>query len=425
MKVLAVNKFYYHRGGAETVMFDEMRMLRDHGHDVVPFAMRHPSNYATAYERYFVSNVELREEQGGIAGKAAAAGRILWSREAPQKVRSLLERFSPDIAHAHNVYHQLSPSVLRALHQAGVPVVVSLHDYKLVCPAYTLYANDAICERCSGGRFYNTVIQRCVKGSLAKSALCAIEGYAHRATGAYERNVKLYIAPSRFLAAKVVELGLDPRRIVHVPNSVETAGIAVAETDGGHVLFAGRLERVKGVRTLLEAFRGLAHRGASLRIAGDGEDRAWLEAFCARHGLDSVRFLGHLSHDRVAAEIDGAAFVVVPSEWYENAPLSVLEAAARGKAVIVSGLGGLPELVIPGETGVVFEAGNASELRTAMDRLFADPATTREMGRKARAFVEETFSPQRHYEQLMRVYARARSAGNEVTDIQSEAQRAT
>jgi glycosyltransferase involved in cell wall biosynthesis len=418
VRVIAVNKFYYHRGGAETVMFDEMRMLRANGHDVVPFAMRHPSNYPTPYERYFVSNVELREVNGGITGKAAAAARILWSREAARNVRKLVDDAAPDIAHVHNVYHQLSPSVLRALNDAGVPVVMSLHDYKLVCPAYTLYANDAICERCAGGRFYNALLQGCVKNSRAKSALCTVEAYAHRALGAYRVNVKLYVAPSRFLAAKVVELGLDPRRIDHVPNSVETAGVPVAETDGGYVLFAGRLERVKGVRTLLEAFRGLAHRGTALRIAGDGEDRAWLEAYCSRHGLDSVRFLGHLPHDRVAEEIDGAAFVVVPSEWYENAPLSVLEAAARGKAVVVSGLGGLPELVIPGETGVVFEAGNASELRAAMDQLLADPAFTREMGRKARAFMEETFSPQRHYEQLMSAYARARSAGNEVTETQ-------
>jgi glycosyltransferase involved in cell wall biosynthesis len=419
VRVLTVNKFYYHRGGAETVMFDEMRMLRDHGHDTVPFAMRHASNYSTPYSRYFVSNIELREASGGIGGRAAAAGRILWSREASSKVTELVRNSSPDIAHAHNVYHQLSPSILRALSRAGVPVVMTLHDYKLVCPAYTLYANDAICERCSGGKFYNAVLQGCVKGSRGKSALCAVEGYAHRVTGAYARNVKLYVAPSRFLASKVVELGLDPRRIVHVPNSVETRDVPVASSDGGYVLFTGRLERVKGVRTLLEAFRGIAGaRGVQLRIAGDGEDRAWLEDYCREHALNDVHFLGHLAHERVAEEIDGAAFVVVPSEWYENAPLSVLEAAARGKAVVVSGLGGLPELVIPGETGVVFEAGNASALREAIEQLLADPAATREMGRKGRAFMEETFSPERHYEQLMGVYARALSAGNEMTNAQ-------
>lgn len=407
MRVLNVNKFYYRRGGAETVFFSQADVLREHGHEVIPFAMEHPSNLPSPYARYFVSNVELREEGGGIGDRLATAGRILWSREAAAKIDALVTETRPDIAHLHNVYHQLSPSIIRALHKRGVPVVLSMHDYKLVCPAYTLYANGAICERCKGGRFYNATLQGCVKDSRFKSALCTAEAYLHGALGAYKRYVKFYIAPSRFLGAKVVELGLDPRRVVYVPNCVEPPPVPASEPEGRYFLYAGRLERVKGLQTLLEAVAGSAvARGHELWIAGEGDIRTDLEAFCAAQNLSGVRFLGHLTPADLEPVLQNARFAVVPSEWYENMPLSVLEAAGRGKAVIVSDMGGLPETVVPEETGIVFRAGAVQELRAAIERMLLEPERTREMGRKARAFIQETYSPERHYAGIMGVYGR-------------------
>jgi glycosyltransferase involved in cell wall biosynthesis len=233
------------------------------------------------------------------------------------------------------------------------------------------------------------------------------EAYLHSATGAY-RYVKFFIAPSSFLATKVVEFGLDPRRVVHVPNFVDAESIPTAEAEGRYFLFAGRLERVKGVRTLLEAVRGSEiARACELRIAGDGEDRQWLEAYCRENGLERVRFLGHLSQEAMGPLLDGAAFAVVPSEWYENLPLSVMEAAARGKAVIVSDLGGLPELVRQGETGLICRAGDPQALQAALEDLLGNPGRAREMGRRGRALMQECYSPQIHYDGLMAVYERA------------------
>ena len=291
--------------------------------------------------------------------------------------------------------------------QAGRAGRAELHDYKLVCPAYTLYANGAICERCKGGRFYNATLQGCVKDSRFKSALCTAEAYLHGALGAYKRYVKFYIAPSRFLGAKVVELGLDPRRVVYVPNCVEPPPVPASEPEGRYFLYAGRLERVKGLQTLLEAVAGSAvARGHELWIAGEGDIRTDLEAFCAAQNLSGVRFLGHLTPADLEPVLQNARFAVVPSEWYENMPLSVLEAAGRGKAVIVSDMGGLPETVVPEETGIVFRAGEVQELRAAIERMLLEPERTREMGRKARAFIQETYSPERHYAGIMGVYER-------------------
>ncbi len=407
MRILQANKFFYNRGGAETVYFSTTDLLRQHGHDVIPFAMQDDRNFATPYARYFPSNIELREDGGGITGKLAAAGRILYSREAEQKIDALIRDTKPDIAHLHNIYHQLSPSIIRVLKRHHVPAVMTLHDYKLICPTYTLYTEGSVCGRCKGHRFYNAVAHRCVKDSRLKSAVCAAEAYLHGATGMYS-GVKLFIAPSQFLLAKVIEFGLDPRNVVFVPNFIEPGAAVPAPGPGSYFLYAGRLEEVKGVRTLLAAVAASASaRQAELLIAGDGEDRPWLEAFCRSEQLENVRFLGHLSQAELEPVLAGALFVVAPSEWYENAPLSVLEAAARGKAVVASDIGGLPELVRNGQTGLIFPPGDAAALGGALDELLQHPERAREMGRKARALVEETFSPERHYRQLIAVYERA------------------
>jgi glycosyltransferase involved in cell wall biosynthesis len=282
---------------------------------------------------------------------------------------------------------------------------MTMHDYKLICPAYTLFTDGAPCERCKGGAFFNATVHACVKDSRAKSALCTVEAYLHQALGVYRRNVAAFIAPSRFLAAKAAEFGVDPARITYIPNWVETSD-AVAPGDGSYVLYAGRLERVKGVSTLIEAYGRSALKAThELVLAGDGESRTEFEALATR-SPGKVRFTGHLGARELRELIDGAAFVVAPSEWYENAPLSVLEAAGRGKAVVVTSLGGLPELVRKGETGLIVPPRDPVALAAAMDDLAADPVRTVEMGRNARTFVKETFSAERHYEQIAALYDR-------------------
>jgi glycosyltransferase involved in cell wall biosynthesis len=405
MRVLSINKFHYRRGGAETAYFAHAELLRAHAHDVIPFSMRHPQNEPTPYERYFVSNVELRDRGAGVRSRIATAGRMLYSREAARKIDALVRETRPDVAHVHNVYHQLSPSVLPVLARHGVPVVLTMHDYKLFCPAYTMYANGAPCERCKGGAFYNAALQGCVKSSRAASVLCATEAYLHSALGLYRKHVRTFIAPSAFLAAKAVEFGMDASRIEVIPNFVDVPDF-VGEPERRHVLYTGRLERVKGVHTLIDAFaRSTGGRATELVIAGDGEDRASLEAHARRTGAN-VRFTGHVGPEEVRWLLDDALFTVAPSEWYENAPLSVMEAASHGRACVVSHMGGLPELVRHGETGIVFRAGDVTALVNAIDGLLADPERARAMGRNARAFMQERFSSEQHYERLMALYER-------------------
>jgi glycosyltransferase involved in cell wall biosynthesis len=336
------------------------------------------------------------------------AGRALYSRDAEQCMEAIVRAARPDVAHLHSIYHQLSPSILQPLRRHDVATVLTLHDYKLVCPSSILFANGKLCERCKGHQYHNAVIQGCVHDSRLKSAFCATESALHDALGSYRKNVDMYISPSRFLKEKMAELGMDGDRIVHVPNPLIVADYAPGDASGDYFLFSGRLEEVKGVETLLDAMAGSEIASHfELRIAGEGRRRKALESYCREKGLANVRFLGWLPQDELAELHRGALFVVVPSIWYENSPLSVLEAHAYGTAVIGADIGGIPELIARGRTGLLFEAGNAAELQCRLEELLTNPERAVEMGRAGRDVVEQTCAPERQYTQLMAVYDRA------------------
>ena len=203
MRVLQVNKFLHTVGGTETVMFQTADLLRSHGHEVCFFSMQDGRNLPSEEEEFFVSNVEYdgRNARDTIERLRLplVAGRFLYSREAAQKIDALIQDRQPTVAHLHNIYHQLSPSVLQPMKRRGIPTVMTLHDYKLICPNYTLFSNGSICERCKGHRYYQAVLQQCVKTSRLSSALCTLEAYTHRLTNAYDGAIDAYIAPSRFM----------------------------------------------------------------------------------------------------------------------------------------------------------------------------------------------------------------------------------
>ena len=410
MRILQVNRYFSSRGGAETVMFQTIKLLENNGHSVVPFSMDDAANRPSEYASFFVRNVVLEPNSPSNLSTFSPprwplAGRVLHSRDAEHCMEALVRAARPDLAHLHSIYHQLSPSILQPLRRHGIATVLTLHDYKLVCPSSILFANGKLCERCKGHQYHNAVIQGCVHESRLKSVVCATESALHQTLGSYRKNIDLYISPSRFLKEKMAKFGMDGDRIVHVPNSLTVADYAPGDASGDYFLFSGRLEEVKGVETLLEAMVGseVASR-FELRIAGEGSRRRALESYCREKGLTNVRFLGWLPQDELAEVHRGALFVVVPSIWYENSPLSVLEAHAYGTAVIGADIGGIPELIEEGRTGLLFEAGNAAELRCRLEELLTNPEWAAEMGRAGRDAVEQTCAPERQYTQLMAVY---------------------
>jgi glycosyltransferase involved in cell wall biosynthesis len=406
MRVLNVNKFHYRRAGAETAYFNLARLLEQRGHEVVPFAMQHPQNEATEWDRFFPSQVEFRA-RGSFVEKTRRAARVIYSREARNCLRRLLAEAKPDIAHLHNIAHQLSPSILDALREAKVPVVQTLHDYKLTCPVYTHRTGGRVCERCKGGRFYYCAVYRCNGHNLAMSMTNAVEMTWHRMRGTYD-TVDIFVCPSTFVVSKCLEYGIPRERLAFVPHFVFADDYTPHTSPGDYALYAGRLAEEKGLWTLLAAHAKDA--SSQLVLAGDGPMREALEAFVRRNGLaDRTRFTGHLQGEDYETVWREAAFLVVPSEWFEVRPMVIHESYARGKPVVTTRIGTIPEIVREGETGLLFAPGDAEALSRAMVELLGDPVRLVRMGRAARGFVENELTPQNHATALEAAYERARA----------------
>ncbi len=397
---MLVNKFFYLRGGSERVMFDTARLLESRGHSVRFFSMAHPENLPHPDSVHFVPFVDLRAPSS-LSQRLRTAGRILYYREARRRFARLLDESRPDLVHLHNIHHQISPSILPEIKKRGIPSAMTLHDYKLVCGTYRLERGGKVCEECAGGRYYRCLLRRCQDGSLAKSALTAAEMYLHHRLLRLWPMIDLFVSPSRFLKDKLAEMGF-PGRIEVLPNFVVSEAFASDSVPQPDLfLYLGRLSPEKGLFTLLQAFQ---HLGARLRILGDGPIRGELERAAARLAPGRVSFLGHRPREEIARELAAAAAVVVPSEWYENNPISVLEAYAAGRPVIGARIGGIPELVREGETGLTFESGNAEELAGKISFLLAHPAQGEKMGRAGRATVEKIFDPESYYGRLLEIY---------------------
>jgi glycosyltransferase involved in cell wall biosynthesis len=400
MRVLLVNKFFRPGAGAETAFFATRALLQDSGHEVVDFAMADPANDPSPYAAHFAPR---RSYAGGRPlRRVADAGASVYSPAARRAVRRLVRETRPDLAHLHNVYHQLTLSIVDELAAQGVPLVMTLHDYKIVCPAYTLYTDGAPCRRCVGGTPLHAIPHRCIKDSAAASAVGAAEALLARIRGTY-RRIDAFVAPSRFLA----ELAATevPRERVHVvPNFLpQPPGPATDADRDPVVLYAGRLEEVKGVRPLLAAFEHVRPPGR-LVIAGDGPLRALVEDAAARN--PRIRYAGRIAQHEVQAELGRASALVLPSLWEENCPMIVLEARAAGTPVVCSPTGGLPELVDHEHDGLLVDPRAAAALATALERLMADAGLRSRLAAAGRERFARAHTADVHRENLFAVYHR-------------------
>lgn len=393
MKILMANKFFFPKGGADVVMFQERDHLLHSGEQVIDFSMHDERNRESPYESHFVSNKDYR--QGRKLSKLGSALSFVHSREAVSRIAALIDKTRPDLMHCHNVYHQITPSIISIAKSRGIPVVLTLHDFKPVCPAYLRLRAGHPCSLCLDGNFRHVLMNRCAGSSIADSALLYAEATIQRWLGSYEQ-VDRFLAPSQFMRDAALHR-FRSEQVVLLYNGVDTAEINASAQDDGYVLYLGRLSREKGVETLLRAHE--AAGSWDLVIAGTGPLERGLQM-----RYRNARFVGQLSGQPLKTMIGGASAIVVPSEWYENCPMSVLEAMAYGKPVVASRMGGIPELVVDGETGVLFEPGNAVELQGHISRLMDDPSLRARMGAAGRIRAERQFSIEKHNADLTDTY---------------------
>lgn len=360
MKILIANKFYYRRGGDCIYALNVEEMLRRKGHEVAIFAMDYPDNLPSKWSGYFPSQVSFRPGPGMIE----AFRRPLGTSEVKSKFSALLDDFSPDVVHLNNIHSYLSPIIAETAKNRGIRVVWTLHDYKLFCPRYDckFKGGDKMCESCMTD-IRNVLRNRCMKNSLVASWL------AYREAKKWNRDrlcslTDRFICPSRFMADKMEAAGFDKSKLVHLCNFIDTEKCHLDDySKGDYYCYVGRLSHEKGIRTLMEAARRLPYK---LRIVGSGP----LEEELKSDAPSNIRFEGHKNWNEIKGIVSKARFIVIPSEWYENNPLSVIEASCLGTPVLGAEIGGIPELIDSEFNGMTFIPRSADDLAAKIDIMF-------------------------------------------------------
>lgn len=399
--LLSINSYHYRRGGSDVVYLDHAALMEEQGWSNGFFSMHHPKNFETPWSKYFVDELEFGHAYSPFQ-KLVMASKVVYSFEAQRKLKQLLHDYPADVAHLHCIYHHLSPAIIPTLRAAGVPVVMTAHDLKIACPAYKMLNDGGICERCKGGNLLNVVKHRCVRGSLGASAIVMVESAVHRWLNTYQGLLNKVVVPSRFFMEKFIEWGWPREQFAYIPNYVDATRFEPRYESSDYFLYFGRLAPEKGVGTLMRAAKAA---GIKLKIAGTGPLEAELHALQAELQAD-IEFLGYRSGTDLHNLIRDAKAMVLPSEWYENAPMSMLESCALGTPVVGARIGGIPEMMLDGETGWSFESGNIDELTALLAKLNAAPASALEQaGRAAREHVKVRFNRTDYVQATLAMYA--------------------
>jgi glycosyltransferase involved in cell wall biosynthesis len=392
--VLKVHNLYQQPGGEDESVRSECALLTRAGHTVI---------------QYTRDNDEIATYN--FIEKASLGPRTVWAWDSCDQIRALLRDEKPDVAHFDNTFPLISPAVYYACREAGVPVVQTLRNYRLLCPGATFQRKGRVCEDCLGRSPWRGVLHGCYRDSRAATGAVALMLNVHRWLGTWNKTVDCYIALTEFSRAKFIEAGMPAKKIVVKPNFVYSPSmtdyspspITSHESPDGPALFVGRLSLEKGVRTLLAAWQRLGNR-IPLRVVGDGPLSTELEGYARQQELSGVFFDGRLSPEQTTAAMKRSRFLVLPSEWYETFGRVAVEAFACGVPVIASRLGAMEEIVADGRTGLHFTPSNAADLAAKVEWACTHPAEMSAMGRAARAEYEAKYTPERNYATLMGIY---------------------
>lgn len=400
MRILQINKYNFIKGGADRVYFNTINLLEKHGHHVIHYSTQRPENMSSIYSDYFVPYIDHRGRNW--LGNLVISGRYLYNSHAYRNLNLLLEKYRPDVAHLHLFYGDLSSSILKALRKHRVPVVQSVHDYRLLCPANALLdSENNICEKCRDRSYYHCACKRCLEGNFLFSSVLSAEGYLRRYLIDPLDYIDRFIFVSEFAGRKHIEF--DKRfadKSEHLYNFTDTEFGSAKSEKGDYFLFFGRLSKEKGIETLLSA---VIKTKVRLKIAGSGPLKNEVVDLSKRH--KGIEFLGHQSGSELKELVRNASFIIVPSEWYENNPMTIIEAYAAGVPVIAARIGGIPEIVMHEETGFLFESRDMEGLAHTLTHAEQIPSGIyHSLSENCIELARKEFSPVNHYNNLMRIY---------------------
>lgn len=385
MKILLVHNTYQQAGGEDVVFEQERQLLERNGHQVLT---------------YVRSNHELDAQSA--AKRVALVKNIISADDSAREIRAILRTERPEIVHVHNTFLMISPSIFAVCREERVPVLQTLHNYRLSCPAASFYRDGQVCEECSQHSLFRSIQHGCYRDSRLSTAAVALMLQVHRVKRTWQDSVSGYLALTEFARDKFVENGIPPEKIHVKPNFVyPDPGEKLAA--GSFALFAGRLTEEKGLTTLLAAWSRLA-KPIPLEIVGDGPLRAELEAQAEKMDLQQVTFRGRLSTSETRALMKQAALLIVPSVWFETFSLNIAEAFACGTPVLCSRLGAMRENVADQRTGLHFTAGDTADLAEKVEWAWEHAREMAAMGKEARREYERRYTPERNYSLLMKIY---------------------
>lgn len=396
MKVLLVNKFLYPKGGAETYVFELGKLLSQKGHCVEFFGLENPGNIVGNSVNSYVSDIDLKKT---TRKNLSAPFRIIYSFEARKKLRKVLESFKPDVVHLNNIQFHLTPSIIleiekfRKKHNKSLKIIYTAHDYQLICPSHGLFDTKInVCERCLNGNYTHCLRKKCMKNSRLKSLIAMLDAYVWKISKAYS-YIDNIICPSHFLKSKLDMQARFADKTVAIHNFFEPQETE-SVVKGDFVLEFGHLSRDKGTLTLLEVAKRMPEEQFVFAGYGAAEEEI--------AKVPNAEYVGFKTGAELKTLISQAKCSIYPSEWYENCPFSVIESQIYGTPVIGSRMGGIPELITEGETGLLFEAGNADDLEAKLKFLLYTPGKLEAFTENCKAVAFET--PQTYYEKLMPLY---------------------
>jgi len=400
MKILQINNFHYRRGGSEAVYFNTAELLKKYGHEVIFFSSKTEENLPCEQSKYFVSNINDIPRWKGLHN-------YFHNREAKAKLEALILAEKPDIAHAHLFWGNISPSIFSVLKKHKIPLIHTAHDYRMVCPAYTFTdIQGSVCEKCRGQHFYWCAAKRCSKGSALESFVMTAEIYFRNSFYSPVNNLDGVIYVSNFSKQKHLQYNTN---FSEVPSLVLYNFVAqsnrhyLAQNERRYFLYFGRLSHEKGLHTLIEAFRQMPD--LPLKIVGTGPEEKDLIDYVCVNKIANIEFMGFKTGDTLKKLVAEAAFVLVPSEWYENNPMTIIEAYSMGVPVIGAKIGGIPEILPDGKTGFLFAPKDAADLKNVVTRASQLNASDyKAMRDNALQFAADNFDERLHYQKLIDFY---------------------
>ncbi|MEO0156634.1 MAG: glycosyltransferase family 4 protein [candidate division WOR-3 bacterium] len=403
MNVFLTNTYHFFGGGDSVYTLNLDALLKKHNHNVIHFGMQDSRNLPDSNVDLFVSNIDYKKlnQNKNLLNSLKVLSHSIYSIEAQIKFNKLIKRVRPDIIHLNNIHHHITPSIIIETKRNRIPLIWTLHDYKLLCPNthFLIDKEDKICEACKPNKYFQAMIRRCKKGSFLASTVVTLEAYVHRLLRVREL-VDAFITPSLFLKNKLLEYGFKENKIKHIPHFIPDNFFNFSPEEKNYFLYIGKISKIKGLAILIEA--ALLNPQCNVFIAGDG-DKEVKENILSKMPAN-VKYLGPQNREKVQELIAESTAVILPSLWYENQPFCILEAFAKGKPVIASKLGGMIELVGDNERGLLIPPGDPKALAEAMEWIIQNPAKTKALGKNAYEYVRKEHTPEKHYNEIMKVY---------------------